>query len=115
MDEVSGGIQASPGLRYIDTADDQEQQHAQANLCVLSIHGARQYHCRHGGRFDAGLEGGVNFQLASNADLRLPIGANYVDARKTTTQAFAPLGVDAVQMTEQRWSVPIDLGVNYRF
>ena len=66
-------------------------------------------------RFDAGLEGGVNFQLASNADLRLSVGANYVDARKTTTEAFAPLGVDAVQMTEQRWSVPIDLGVNYRF
>jgi hypothetical protein len=66
-------------------------------------------------RFDAGLEGGVNFQLANNADFRVSVGANYVDARKTTTDAFAPLGVSSVQMTEQRWSVPVDVGVNYRF
>lgn len=66
-------------------------------------------------RFDAGLEGGVNIRLADNADLRLSVGANYVDARKKTTDAFAPLGVESVQMTEQRWSVPVAVGVNYRF
>ena len=66
-------------------------------------------------RFDAGLEGGVKFQLADNADLRLSVGANYVDARKKTTDAFAPLGMDSVQVTEQRWSVPVDVGLSYRF
>lgn len=66
-------------------------------------------------RFDAGVEGGVNFQLAENADLRLSVGADYVNARKNNTDAFAPLGIDAVKITEQRWSVPMDLGVNYRF
>lgn len=66
-------------------------------------------------RFDAGLESGVNFHLADNADLRLSVGANYVDARKKTTDAFAPVGVESVQLTEQRWSVPLDVGLNYRF
>jgi len=66
-------------------------------------------------RFDAGLEGGVNFRLADNADLRFSVGANWVDARKKTTDAFAPLGMESVQLTEQRWSVPVDVGVNYRF
>lgn len=66
-------------------------------------------------RFDAGVEGGVKFQLADKADLRVSIGADYVDARKENTAAFAALGVDSVKMTEQRWSVPVDLGLNYRF
>ena len=66
-------------------------------------------------RFDAGIEGGVNFHFADTADLRLSLGADYVDARKKTTDAFAPLGVDAVKMTEQRWSVPVDLGLNFHF
>lgn len=66
-------------------------------------------------RFDAGVEGGVKFRLADNADLRVSVGADYVDARKKTTAAFMPLGVDSVQMTEQRWSVPVDVGLNFRF
>lgn len=66
-------------------------------------------------RFDAGVQGGVDFQLAPNADLQVAVGANYVDARKKTTDALAPLGVDSVQMTEQRWSVPLEVGVSYRF
>lgn len=66
-------------------------------------------------RFDAGVEGGVNFQLADKADLRLSMGADYIDARKKNTDAFAPLGLDSVKLTEQRWSVPVDLGMNFRF
>lgn len=66
-------------------------------------------------RFDAGVEGGVNFKLADQADLRLSLGADYVGARRRDTDAFAPLGVNSVKMTEQRWSVPVDLGMNFRF
>ena len=66
-------------------------------------------------RFDAGIEGGVNFHLADTADLRLSLGADYVDARKQNTEAFAPLGIDSVKMTEQRWSIPVDLGLNFHF
>ena len=66
-------------------------------------------------RFDGGVEGGVNFQLADQADLRLSVGADYVAARHERTDAFAPLGVDALKVTDQRWSIPIDLGMNFRF
>ena len=66
-------------------------------------------------RFDAGVEGGVSFEFANQADFRLSVGANYVNARKQDSDAFAPLGVDSVKLTEQRWSVPLDLGLNFRF
>ena len=66
-------------------------------------------------RFDGGVEGGVNFQLADQADLRLSVGADYVAGRHERSDAFAPLGVDLVKVTDQRWSIPIDLGLNYRF
>jgi hypothetical protein len=66
-------------------------------------------------RFDAGVEGGVTWALSNQADLRLSLGAQYVDARRTTTNAFAPVGVNEVSFTEPRWSVPVDLGVNFRF
>lgn len=66
-------------------------------------------------RFDAGVEGGVSWQLSDQADLRLSLGAQYVDARRTQSNAFAPVGVNEVSFTEPRWSVPVDLGVNFRF
>lgn len=66
-------------------------------------------------RLDAGVEGGVSWQLSDQADLRLSLGAQYVDARHARTNAFAPVGVNDVSFKEPRWSVPVDLGVNFRF
>lgn len=66
-------------------------------------------------RFDGGVEGGVSFKLADQADLRLAVGANYVAARYKDTTALEPLGVSDVRMTDQRWSIPVDLGLSYRF
>jgi hypothetical protein len=66
-------------------------------------------------RFDAGIEGGVSFQLANQAELSFSVGADYVNARQTQSAAFAPLGVDSVTLTDQRWSIPIDVGLSYRF
>jgi hypothetical protein len=66
-------------------------------------------------RFDAGVEGGMAWQISNLADLSLSLGAQYVDARRSQTNAFAPLGIDEVSFSDQRWSVPIDLGLNYRF
>jgi hypothetical protein len=65
--------------------------------------------------FDAGVEGGVSWQIANQADLSLAVGAQYVDARHSTTDAFAPLGIDEVKLSDQRWSVPVSLGLDYRF
>jgi hypothetical protein len=66
-------------------------------------------------RFDAGVEGGVAWALSDQADLGLSIGAQYVDARHEFSNAFAPLGIEEVRFTDPRWSVPVNLGVNFRF
>jgi hypothetical protein len=66
-------------------------------------------------RFDAGVEGGLAWQVSNNADVSLSLGAQYIDARSEKTDAFAPLGIEAVRFSEPKWSVPIDLGVNFRF
>lgn len=66
-------------------------------------------------RFDGGIEGGVSVKIADQADLRLSVGADYVAARHKDITALAPLGVSEVRMTDQRWSIPVDLGLSYRF
>jgi hypothetical protein len=66
-------------------------------------------------RFDAGVEGGVAWQVSNNADLSLSVGAQYVDARSEDTNAFAPIGVEDVRFTDPRWSFPVNFGVNFKF
>jgi hypothetical protein len=66
-------------------------------------------------RFNAGVEGGVAWQLSDQAGLTLSVGAQYLDARRAQTAAFAPVGIEEVSFTEPRWSIPVDLGVNFRF
>jgi len=66
-------------------------------------------------RFDAGVEGGVAWQVSDNADLSLSLGAQYVDARSEATNAFAPFGVEDVRFTDPRWSFPVNVGVNFKF
>lgn len=66
-------------------------------------------------RFDGGVEGGVSFKIADQADLRFSVGANYVAARHKDISALEPLGVSDLRMTDQRWSIPVDLGLSYQF
>jgi hypothetical protein len=66
-------------------------------------------------RFDAGLEGGLAWQVSNNADLSLSVGAQYMDTRSEDTNAFAPLGIEDVRFTDPRWSFPVNLGLDFRF
>jgi hypothetical protein len=66
-------------------------------------------------RFDAGVEGGVDFQISPQSDFHLGVGAEYVNAHRESTDAFDALGIDSLQVSDRRWSFPIDVGVNYRF
>ena len=43
------------------------------------------------------------------------VGADYTGARHESSDAFGPLGMEPVRMNDQRWSFPIDVGVNSRF
>ncbi|HKR34211.1 MAG TPA: hypothetical protein VJT10_05200 [Steroidobacteraceae bacterium] len=66
-------------------------------------------------QFDAGVEGGLAWQLSDNAGLSLSVGAQYLDARSEETDAFAPLGINEVRFTDPRWSFPVNLGLNFHF
>ena len=66
-------------------------------------------------RFDAGVEGGLSWALSNQTDINLSVGAQYVDSRSAQTNAFAPLGVNEVSFTDPHWSIPVDVGVSFRF
>lgn len=66
-------------------------------------------------QFDAGVEGGLAWQVSDNAGLSLSVGAQYLDARSEATDAFAPLGINEVRFTDPRWSFPVNLGLNFHF
>jgi hypothetical protein len=86
-----------------------------ADLSVAGQPVSREEFLPRATRFDAGVEGGLSWALSGQAGLDLSVGAQYVDARKETTNAFAPVGIDEVRFEDPRWSLPVNLGVNFRF
>lgn len=86
-----------------------------ANLDIAGVPVSQEEFLPRATRFDAGLEGGLAWALSDQADVGLSVGAQYVDARKEMTNAFAPVGLDQVRFEDPRWSVPVNLGVNFRF
>jgi hypothetical protein len=66
-------------------------------------------------RFDAGVETGMNYQVSDQAAVRFSVGANYVQPRHEESSAFESLGLGPVGIADQRWSIPIDLGLTYQF
>jgi len=53
--------------------------------------------------------------MSDQAALRFSVGADYTPARHEDSAAFESLGLGPVRIADQRWSVPIDLGLTYRF
>jgi Outer membrane protein beta-barrel domain len=86
-----------------------------ANLNIAGVPVSQEEFLPSATRFDAGVEGGLAWALSDQADLGLSVGAQYVDARKEMTNAFAPVGLDQVRFEDPRWSIPVNLGVNFRF
>ena len=86
-----------------------------ADISIAGAPVAREEFLPSATRFDAGVEGGLAWALSDQADVGLSIGAQYVDARKETTNAFAPIGLDQVRFEDPHWSVPVNLGLNFRF
>lgn len=66
-------------------------------------------------RMEAGVDAGIDYSLAEYVLLRFSVGANYVNADNATTTALAPLGLPAIEVRGQRWTVPAAIGVTYRF
>lgn len=65
--------------------------------------------------FNAGIETGLNYQVSDQAAVRFSVGADYTPPRHEDSTAFEPLGLGPVRIADQSWSVPIDLGLTYRF
>lgn len=86
-----------------------------ANLNLAGVPVSQEEFLPQATRFDAGVEGGLTWALSDQADVGLSIGAQYVDARKEMTNAFAPIGLDQVRFEDPRWTIPVNLGVNFRF
>jgi Outer membrane protein beta-barrel domain len=86
-----------------------------ADLSVAGQPVSREEFLPRATRFDAGVEGGLSWALSDQAGLDLSVGAQYVDARKEMTNAFAPVGIEQVRFEDPRWSIPVNLGVNFRF
>lgn len=66
-------------------------------------------------RFAAGVELGVSYELTEQTAISLSIGADYRTARHERTGAYQGLGINTVRVTDQDWTLPIDLGVTWRF
>jgi len=96
-------------------ADRTDALHAHFQVPGLDAMSPREEILPEETRFDAGVEGGVAWQVSNTTDLSLSVGAQYMDPRRDHTDAFAPLGIDEVQFTDPRWSIPVNLGVNFRF
>lgn len=86
-----------------------------ADLSFDGTPGTREQFLPRATRLDAGVEGGLSWTLSDQADLGLSVGAQYVDARHEMSNAFAPLGLEDVRFQDPRWSIPVNLGVNFRF
>lgn len=66
-------------------------------------------------RFDAGVATGLSYEVSDQAALRFSVGAEYAQSRHEESTALESLGLGPVRVADQRWSVPIDLGLTYRF
>jgi len=66
-------------------------------------------------RFNAGLEGGVTFEVSSQAAVNLSVGADYTAAHHDRSTALEALGIERVRLSDQHWAFPVEVGVNYRF
>ncbi|HEY6642659.1 hypothetical protein [Povalibacter sp.] len=66
-------------------------------------------------RFDAGVEVGLAYEIASRTALRFGVGADYNSPRHQTSHAYQSLGAAPMRVTDQSWSFPIDLGLTFQF
>jgi hypothetical protein len=66
-------------------------------------------------RFGAGLEVGLAYGFADAAELRFSVGADYRSQRHENTDAYQSVGIDRVRVTDESWSLPIDIGLTWKF
>lgn len=96
-------------------ADHLDALHAAIDIIPLEKRFDRQTVMPNNTRFLAGVQTGVSYALSPSADLRFAVGAERLSAEQLESNFLAPLGIDDIKVNERRWSVPAEIGVNYRF
>ncbi|HWK75871.1 MAG TPA: hypothetical protein VNQ81_16465 [Povalibacter sp.] len=109
------GGAARPYLAGYVGAERSDPLYAHFAVSGISADGGRQTLLPRETLFNAGVETGVSYQVSDQAALRFSVGADYRPARHEDSTAFESLGLGPVRIADQRWSVPIDLGLTYRF
>jgi hypothetical protein len=66
-------------------------------------------------RFDAGVELGLSYDFSDKGALRFSVGGDYRSQRHEDSDAYQSLGISRVRVTDQSWSIPIELGLTYKF
>ena len=109
----SGPLQSYvAGYVGVDRAEELTA-HVRVGNSLMS--GARETLLPRETRFAAGVELGVSYEITEQTAFTLSIGADYRTSRHEQTDAYQALGIDAVRVTDQDWTLPIDLGVTWRF
>jgi len=96
-------------------ADRAEELNAHVRVNGLLTPSSRETLLPRETRFAAGVELGVSYEITDAAAISLSVGANFRNARHESTHAYDALGIDTVRVTDQEWTLPIDLGVTWRF
>lgn len=96
-------------------ADHLDALHADVAVAALARRFDRATVLSNNTRFVAGVQGGVSYDLSPGADIRFSIGAERLSAEELESKFLEPLGIDAIRVSERRWSVPAEIGINYRF
>lgn len=96
-------------------ADHMDALRANVTVPLLTQRFDRETVLPNNTRFIAGAQAGLSYDIGSNADLRFSIGAERLSAQELESKFLTPLGIDAIKVSEQRWVLPAEIGINYRF
>lgn len=66
-------------------------------------------------RFNAGVEFGLAYDFSEQGAVRFSIGGDYRASRHRESAAYEPLGLGPVRVSDQSWTLPIELGLTYKF
>lgn len=66
-------------------------------------------------RLDTGVEAGVGVKLNDVSEIKLSVGANYLDAKNMQSPLPQQFGLTQVSAVDPRWSVPASIGVALHF
>jgi opacity protein-like surface antigen len=66
-------------------------------------------------RFNAGVELGLGYDISDAAAVRLSVAGDYKAQREEDTRAYQALGFNSVRVSDQSWTIPVEVGISWKF